>query len=408
MSEINRDHAPLVATGAEAAPDPTQHAPDAAAQDDTSTPELVDVYEPSAVKDLTKGQKTWLRIDLLSSETNTASGPLIRIPGINETASKADRAIFLARELGLPVEEVRTRSGRPLHAYIDLPNSRKGGEIYAALNYSNIGFAGSQLSLRPPKQASPAFKEGFRSAGQQALAAESLAYFQMLAEGVISAGAARRLSSRSSRRSRPRGNAGRSPSMLGSGGTPRRLPPALTQADAAFNRAYGANLRSTRDTLANTRALLPDEFLGMLRKLQPNRSDDIHRATEGFFHPPTDTVYLKKREDGTLDPFAIHTYLHEKAHATASPIYKTRMRQHFNKLGGFGASAYEYLDEGLTDYFAMKISGTQSNVYAGRVRYSQRIEALVGEETLRKAYFEGDIPSIIEVQRAVDQLRSNP
>jgi hypothetical protein len=202
---------------------------------------------------------------------------------------------------------------------------------------------------------------------------------------------------------------GKLPSGSGNAGA---AAAALQGYDAAFNQAYGPYLATDgrrTDTAARTKVMPWADFDAFIDQRQPQGAgaNGVNRSTAGFLDPRTKMIYIRGDAQGNLLPIGKDTYLHEKTHDMTSPSFIQQMKQHFGRLGGMAASGFDYLNEGITQMYTTRLSGIDhsKSTYGPRVAYAQRIEGIVGAETLKRAFFSGDPAALQAVKAAVDSLR---
>jgi hypothetical protein len=119
------------------------------------------------------GEAPVLRIDLESPAINERAardrgmfGTKVFVPYVNPDYTSG-QAAAVAREIGYPVRmwtepAPNWHTAPKAHAIVDLPNTGEGGRAYARMNHQEVGYSGSQGTLRLPPGASKEFKEGYQ------------------------------------------------------------------------------------------------------------------------------------------------------------------------------------------------------------------------------------------------------
>ena len=132
-------------------------------------------------------------------------------------------------------------------------------------------------------------------------------------------------------------------------------------------------LRSVRESAPT--ALPREQYETLLRKQSGIPRDEAHRVL-GHYDPQSDEVYVTPNYPVTRQILA-----HERLHQLSDP-------QATSALG-------RGLEEGVTEWLARDATGDphfadQPRVYPREVRIVDMLEALVGEQALKRAYFQGD------------------
>jgi hypothetical protein len=130
------------------------------------------------------GPAPMLRIDLESPAINDSAardrgmfGTKVFVPYVNPDYTSR-HAVVVARELGYQVTmwtepAPNWHTAPKAHAIVDLPNTREGGEAYARMNHQEVGYLGSQGTLKLPPGSSKEFKAGYQQVSRQ-MAAQDL------------------------------------------------------------------------------------------------------------------------------------------------------------------------------------------------------------------------------------------
>ncbi len=140
------------------------------------------------------GPAPTLRIDLESPAINDRAardrgmfGTKVFVPYVNPDYTSR-HAVVVAQQLGYPVRmwtepAPNWHTAPKAHAIVDLPNTREGGEAYARMNHQEVGYLGSQGTLKLPPGASKEFKEGYQQMSRQMAAQDLVAIGSTLVVG---------------------------------------------------------------------------------------------------------------------------------------------------------------------------------------------------------------------------------
>jgi hypothetical protein len=143
-----------------------------------------------------------LRIDLERPDVNSKAGmprgmfgTNVFVPYVNPDFT-SQRAVAVARRYGYParmwIEQAPNWHTAPrAHAIVELPDTREGGAVYARINFEEVGFSGSQGTLKLPPGASRSFAEGFLQEGRRIALQNLTAIGATVAYGALGAAGAR-------------------------------------------------------------------------------------------------------------------------------------------------------------------------------------------------------------------------
>ena len=124
-----------------------------------------------------------------------------------------------------------------------------------------------------------------------------------------------------------------------------------------------------------------------------------HEEEDSKGHFFNNNIYLYI-EQGTLydpsDEDFIDTLYHELLHASTYDENKDKLRSGFNK-NACGYNLAHSLNEGYTElltkrYFSFS---TENSYYLKEQQYAEQVERLIGKSIMEKAYFEGDLYTIV-------------
>jgi hypothetical protein len=169
---------------------------------------------------------------------------------------------------------------------------------------------------------------------------------------------------------------------------------------------YISKEKKENNASSNTKVEPPDKFQkGVQDRKLPTETEKDLQGVQGEMvrEKGPDGKYTGKRTthiNGGLDEATqAAVKRHEYTHFYSSDTFI----KEFSKVE-VGAEKPLNLNEGVTEYFAREAAGDTSppRIYANEVRLAEAVAKDVGEETLRKAYFEGDAESIAKVRKALD------
>jgi hypothetical protein len=191
-----------------------------------------------------------------------------------------------------------------------------------------------------------------------------------------------------------------------------RPPQAPDKADLEIQDRYGkwiSEEKKLNNATTNTKVEATDKFREGLAKKDPTKTPQQLRDTMGYceteFGPDgRPTGRRTNHIDGGMDPDVIDAVKrHENAHYYSDQAWKSR----FTSVDVGGKSVN--LNEGVTELFSREAGdGAHTGAYPRETEMARLIQEKVGEDTLAKAYFQGDKAAMDAVEKAAQDLAKDP
>jgi hypothetical protein len=187
------------------------------------------------------------------------------------------------------------------------------------------------------------------------------------------------------------------------------------KSDAQIQDRYGKYIseeKKLNNATSNTKLQPPDKFKEGVwdRKLPGETAEDLEGVQgEMVREKGPDGKYTGKRTsylDGGLDEGVLeHVKRHEYNHFYSDNAFI----KEFSAVD-VGAPKPVNFNEGVTEYFAREAGGVKGppTAYPDEVRLAEQVAKEVGEDTLAKAYFQGDKDAMDQVRKALKKLGEEP